>query len=350
MSSTQLLSTPDYKPFYSRFTHFGVTYSDLIQIEKESDWLAWGKQLSELAEKYDLAGREALSKDRKVSAKEAWHKASAYFHYAQINLLDSPYKQEIRSRSRQSFSRLAPLLEPEAVRLEIPFETTTIPGYLRIAYPGAPCVILIGGLDSAKEVELYHFAENFLRRGNSVFFFDGPGQGELYGHVSLNDNFERAVSTAINYLNEFSEIDSQRLGLFGVSFGGYLACRAAACEPRIKACISLGGFFDSRVFSHLPPYALDAIKGSLGLSETDDFASVATQITLEPLRGRMDRSLFIVHGSEDTIVDEEQVRAMSEWANGFKKVWIMEGAEHVCTDQFGFCLPEISDWISEQLV
>lgn len=34
------------------------------------------------------------------------------------------------------------------------------------------------------------------------------------------------------------DVDPERLALIGYSFGGYLAPRAAAFEPRIRACIA----------------------------------------------------------------------------------------------------------------
>jgi pimeloyl-ACP methyl ester carboxylesterase len=39
-------------------------------------------------------------------------------------------------------------------------------------------------------------------------------------------------------------IDASRLALLGLSFGGYLAPRAAAFEPRIAAVITIDGLFD----------------------------------------------------------------------------------------------------------
>jgi 2,6-dihydroxypseudooxynicotine hydrolase len=264
-------------------------------------------------------------------------------------LFDVSDKGELQARCRLNFEKLAPLLDPEALRLEVPFKSSLLPGYFRLARPGAPCVILIGGLDSAKEVELGYFAEGFLARGNSVFFFDGPGQGELCGQLPMATDFEHAVSNVIDYLLTHVEIDGQRVGLFGVSFGGYLACRTAASDQRIKACVSLGGFFDSKIFERLSPLAGVTLRRTFGLRESEDLSAIAGQISLEQLRGRMDRPLFILHGRDDHLVDEGQIAAIREWACGPKKVWIVDGAEHVCTNRFSECLPELSDWMSEQL-
>jgi len=47
-------------------------------------------------------------------------------------------------------------------------------------------------------------------------------------------------------------LDPGRIALLGLSFGGYLAPRAAAFEHRLAACIANGGVFDYMA-PHLPP-------------------------------------------------------------------------------------------------
>ena len=318
--------------------------------EQAQDWETLSQALNAQAVKYEATAERAWNSGHDVSALEGWRRATDYFHYAQLRLLPSPEKQRLQARSRRSFSKLASLLNPQAVPIEAPFKSSLMPGFLRVVRPGSPCVILLGGLDSSKEVELCYFAETFLSRGNTVFFFDGPGQGELQDELPMTYDSESAVSAVIDRLEQEPSIDANRIGLFGVSFGGYLACRAAAADRRVKACISLGGFFDSRMFSRLPPLAALTFKRTFGLREDESLAQIAGQITLEPLRGKMDRPLFVAHGRDDHLIDIEQISAMNDWACGEKRVWIVEGAEHVCTNRFAECLPELGDWMSEQLI
>jgi 2,6-dihydroxypseudooxynicotine hydrolase len=270
-----------------------------------------------------------------------------YFHFAQVKLTDEADKSASQARVRLNYQKLAQLLRPRAELLLIPFKGAFMPGYFRMAAEGAPCVVLIGGLDSAKEVELHYFAEGFLQRGLSVCYFDGPGQGESVGRLNMDAHFEEAVSAVLDFLDD--KIAVAGYGLFGVSFGGYLACRSAAAEPRVKACVSLGGFFDARILQRLPLPAFANLRRAFGLEESEEVERIASQITLEPLRGRMTRPLLIIHGREDHLVNEAQVEAMSEWAGGPKIVWMMENAEHVCTNRFGECLPVMGDWMHAQL-
>ena len=221
-----------------------------------------------------------------------------------------------------------------------------------MARQGAPCVVLVNGLDSAKEVELARFAEGFLARGLSVFCFDGPGQGEGADGSTL-EGAAPAVSAALDVLSREGEEgaalgDAPRFGLFGVSFGGHLACRIAALERRIEACVCLGGFFDGTILRRLPPPAMANLAKAYGLDPEAPLEDLFGRITLAPLAGLMDRPLLVVHGADDHLVDGSQVAALERWAPR-AEVLVYRPGEHVCTDRFAECLPRLWDWTADRL-
>src|SRR5437660_1575843 len=124
--------------------------------------------------------------------------------------------------------------------------------------PKPPVVILIPGLDSVKE-ELHTYGDDFLKRGMAVLAIDGPGQGEMELEHPIRYDYEVPVGYAINYLERRNDVDARRVGVMGVSFGGYYAPRAAAYEPRIKAVISNCGPYNFvRNFDNLPQLTRDA--------------------------------------------------------------------------------------------
>ena len=101
------------------------------------------------------------------------------------------------------------------------------------------------GLDSTKE-ETDAYETPFLARGMAILVFEGPGQGEAQYDFPIRGDYEVPVKAVIDYIETRSDLDSSRIGMWGVSLGGYYAPRAAAFEKRIKACIALGGPFDYR--------------------------------------------------------------------------------------------------------
>ena len=341
----------NFRPLYPRLLSFGVGYGDLERISNSAgDWLSFSGALADLGKHWEKSADEAFYAGRLETARQHWLRAAAYFHYAQLRLSDSPLKEEMRIKCRRCYEKFIPISAPPIFRCEVPFEEISLPGYLRVRNPGGPCVILIGGLDSAKEVELHHFAEVFLKRNCSVFYFDGPGQGELYKRSLMTVGFEKVVARVINFLASDPRIRPSRFGCFGVSFGGHLACRSSAANPRISACISIGGFFDYRILEKLPPIAAETVKNAFGFSSTDHMSNLFPYVSLEPLRGKMEVPLMIVHGTTDHLVDMDQIRAMQEWACGPVETMVLEGSEHVCSDRFNECLPRMGDWMAKSLM
>ena len=99
------------------------------------------------------------------------------------------------------------------------------------------------GLDSAKE-ETDAYERPYLDRGIATLVFDGPGQGEGEYDFAIRGDYEVAVKAVVDYVMTRRDLDTARIGLWGVSLGGYYAPRAAAFEKRIKACLALGGPYD----------------------------------------------------------------------------------------------------------
>jgi pimeloyl-ACP methyl ester carboxylesterase len=86
-----------------------------------------------------------------------------------------------------------------------------------------------------------------LERGFNVLSFEGPGQPTVVRQqrIGFRHDWEKVVSPVVDYCELEADIDASRLGLIGVSFGGYLAPRAAAFESRIGAVVTVDGLFNA---------------------------------------------------------------------------------------------------------
>jgi pimeloyl-ACP methyl ester carboxylesterase len=250
---------------FTRLLHFGVSYGDLIRAGAQSkSWLEWSECLARQAGEYDDMGSRAARSQDTQSAAHFYKLASTYFHYSQIRVPVSPVKAERRARCHAAFRKFASLAGSGWRAVDIPYKEWSMPGFLLSNDASAPLVVLVGGLDSAKEVELAAFAQVFAERGLQCLIFDAPGQGELLERAPLELHFEKVLSAVLDYLAQRFSIRSA--GVFGVSLGGHLAARAAAADSRVDACICLGGFYDTRALRRLPPFAAELLSHSLGLS------------------------------------------------------------------------------------
>ena len=155
-----------------------------------------------------------------------------------------------------------PYLDPPGRRIEIPFDGAEMVGILREpASPGPhPVMIMIPGLDSTKE-ELRSTEELFLARGLATFSVDGPGQGEAEYRLAIRGDWEVPGGAIIDHLARVPSLDPDRVGVWGVSLGGYYAPRVASGDNRVKACIALSGPFNlADAWDGLPDLTREAFR------------------------------------------------------------------------------------------
>ena len=216
---------------------------------KEGDDESWYHEWMKTAEQREKAGDDFLARGRKISARQEFFKASNYYRTAEFFLHTNPEDSRIVSawkKSRDSFLKAAGLSDQPVISIKIPFEGTTLPGYLCLVDNSGekrPLLIVHSGFDGTAEELYFEVAYFAIRRGYNVLLFEGPGQGGVIRIQKLpfRPNWETVVTPVVDYAIGRKEVDAKRIALMGISFGGYLAPRASAFEKRIQACIANGG-------------------------------------------------------------------------------------------------------------
>ncbi|MCZ0975280.1 alpha/beta fold hydrolase [Streptomyces albulus] len=235
---------------------------------KEGDEQSWHHEWKATAERVRAIGEASRRAGHRVSAREALLRASNYYRTAEFFLrehpADDPEVAHLSRLSHDTFATAAELFDTPVEALEIPYQDTTLPGYLYLVDDSGaprPTVVYTSGYDSTLEESYFAIAAAALRRGYNVLAFDGPGQGSALRNQKLvfRPDWEAVASPVIDYAVSRPEIDSERIALFGYSLGGYLVARAAAFEHRIAALILDDGIHDfHRAFTGVLPPALAA--------------------------------------------------------------------------------------------
>ena len=218
-----------------------ATCARIVDGDDESWFAAWRATADRLVR----AGDASAAGGHRVSAREAYLRASVYYALAYHPLFGAPPDPrllEAFGSQRAAFDKAAALLEPAGEALEIDFEGARLPAYLFRAAQGErrPLLIATNGYDGTIYEMFLGQAVPALRRGYHCLLFDGPGQGAVLFEqgVPIRADWEVVLGAVVDTIVGHEEIDVDRIALTGWSLGGYLALRAASGEPRLAACIA----------------------------------------------------------------------------------------------------------------
>jgi dienelactone hydrolase len=214
------------------------------------DYDAWHDAWWEAGERLRTDAVAAAAAGRKVSARDAFLRASNYFRSAEFFLHGDPTDQRIDRAyfaSVDAFHAYAALAPTTIEPVQIPYQDTVLHGYLyTCGEPGPrPTVVMHNGFDGTAE-ELHAFgAVAGVERGYTVLAFDGPGQPASRHRDGLlfRPDWENVVGPVLDWLQDRPEVDASRIALIGISLGGLLAPRAAAFEHRLAACVAVDGVY-----------------------------------------------------------------------------------------------------------
>ena len=303
---------------------------------------------------YERGGDAALAEGSTITGGDLLWTASLCAHYAQyIWWKDPDVRQAGQSRKVDLYRRAAPHLDPPAERVDIPFEETAIPAYLRLPGRGTapfPCVVLIGGLESTKE-ESRLFEELCLARGLATFAFDGPGQGELFPKFGVQPRFERYTSVVVDHLEGRDDIDGGRIGVLGRSLGGYYAPRSAAADPRIRAAVAWGACYDLSEFEQMKPELRDGFIYVTGLDDHDEARRLLDEaIDLSDVIAELRCPTYVLHGAHDDIFSVDHVDRLRRAAvNAELDVVVEPEGDHCCHELAHVVRPRMADWLAHRL-
>ena len=213
---------------------------------------AWYREWSATAAAVQAQAEASLAAGHRESARSSFFRASNYFRTAGLFAMGVPLDTrlvESHRREVESFRRGVALLEAPPEIVQIPYLDQALPGYF-FRPPGAtvpgPTLILTNGYDGSAEELYFTNGAAALARGYNVLAFDGPGQGAMVIEqgVPFRPDWENVIRPVVDFALELPGVDPARVGLMGLSFGGYLAPRAATKEHRLAACISDCGPYD----------------------------------------------------------------------------------------------------------
>jgi alpha-beta hydrolase superfamily lysophospholipase len=225
-------------------------------------------------------------------------------------------------------------------------------------------VIFYNGFDVTKELLYGFIGDQFSCRGIACLVIDTPGTGEprRLCNVPSRPDYEVPTAAIVDYLQTRPDIDPDRIGLLGISLGGYYAPRGAAFERRIAACVAWGAVWDyGATWQHgwetnskttLTPFW--QFPWVMGTDTMEEALVRVREYTLADAMPHLTQPLLIVHGDSDTAFPVSDAEAAFAAAGSKDKTLHVfsageGGSQHVNADDPDPARQLIVDWFARRL-
>lgn len=330
----------------------GVDYNDFVattrRCERWEDWLTEWSRTADSA--VDLA-RQAEADGHDMTAGKQWLRASVTRHFGKfVWVLDRDLHWKTTRQTAEEMTTAHRFLGTGMERIEVPLDGSTVVANLRrpagADRPGL--VVLIPGLDSTKE-EFFYLEEAFLQRGMATLSIDGPGQGEVGVELPIRPDYEVCVPPMLDALQDRDDLDFERIGVFGVSLGGYYAPRVAAHEKRTRAVIGLSGPYNfGEIWPDLPPMTKATFTTKSHLDDEGAAEEHGQTLDLTGICEEIEVPALYMTGKLDRLVPWEQTERMAKLSPKGEFILYDEG-NHGCSNLSFLARGLLADWMRDRL-
>lgn len=316
----------------------------------------WRRTAVELAE----YGRAQIAAGHERTGADALFRAGSYWRHSEF-FLPSAHEGRVEAYTEgtRCFQEAAALQGGRIERIHVPYENgQTLDGYLvRPDTSGKKraTVLFLGGADSWAE-ELYFLGgTQFPARDLNLVLVDTPGRGSSLRFKQIHSRYDYEVpaGAVLDHVTTFPDVDADRIGVAGVSLGGYYAPRVAAFEPRVKAVAAWCGTWSilTDFYEWYPPLQ-QQLQWLTGSRDDAEARAKLARFTLDGVAEKIGVPVYVMHGTEDIIMDVNGARRFVDALtvdDVTVRIFDQAGRLHCSYDHHAYAVADMVDWFVDRL-
>jgi dienelactone hydrolase len=323
-----------------------------------------GPAFESTAKRREAKARAAEGEGNMVTARDNWFMAAIHYGAAEWPYDDSGERHiELHNKKRECYGSYARLADHRIEAVSIPFKGKSVPAWFHLppGYAGGkvPVVIAIPGMDSFKEVNVALANDRWMQRGMAVLSINGPGQYEsaLSGLYVSMQNWIEVGPVLVDWLLARPEVDGQKIGVTGTSFGSFFGTILTANEPRIAAtavsstCLEPGCH---TIFEEASPTFKKRFMWMSNYADEAKFDDFVKTLTWEGHVEKIRRPYLVLAGEADELSPLEHTERMIRTMTGPRQLVIYADSRHsvgnVPSANLGpFPFTLMADWLVARL-
>ena len=196
----------------------------------------------------------------------------------------------------------------------IPFEGGHLTAILRLPHgvQNPPVVIMAPGLDSTKEELRSNRGTVPRARHGDLGPWTAPARAESEYDLPIRGDWEAVGTAVVDWIESRQDLDANRIGVWGVSLGGYYAPRMVSGEHRIKACAALAGPYNwFEVWDGLPELTRRTFTFRSHLDSQDEAKEYGRQLSLAGRTADIQCPLLVVFGALDRLIPPDGAQRLA---------------------------------------
>jgi pimeloyl-ACP methyl ester carboxylesterase len=323
-----------------------------------------GPAFEAVARRREAKAKAAEESGNKITARDnyfmaAVHWGAAQWPYDENNATNIAYN----NKKRECYTKYAAIADHHVEAVWIPFEGKAIPAWFHLppGYAGGrlPVVIAVPGMDSYKEIAVALYGDRFLSRGAAVLAIDGPGQYEapMLGIYYSTERWMAVGKPIVDCLVARKEVDAERIGLSGTSFGTFFGTILSAHEPRVRACAVTSVCHEpgaETIFQQASPTFKKRFMYMSGITDEAEFDKFRKTITWEGHTEKIRVPYLCVAGEFDELSPIEHSLRLVKSVKGPKQMVVYQESRHsvgnVPAANLGpFPGTLVADWLIDRL-
>ena len=274
-----------------------------------------------------------------ITAREQYYFATQYWAYTQW-ALDKADEQNLRynQHKRDTMTKYASYADHRVEYVWIPFQGKQLPAVFHLppGYSGGrvPTIVAIPGMDAYKERQVALYGDPWMARGYAVLAVEGPGYWEspLLGIYATVPGWEETGRVVMEWLLARPEVDADRIGLTGSSFGSFFVAIMMSAEPRFKAGAVSATVYEPgchTLFEDASPSFKKRFMFMAGYSDEAAFDEFARTLTWKGYAEKVKSPFLVIAGEADELSPLRYTKDFINSLAGPKQLVIYQGSRHV---------------------
>jgi dipeptidyl aminopeptidase/acylaminoacyl peptidase len=282
--------------------------------------------------------QEAEESGHQVTARESYLVASIYYGVAQWPIDEiNERNRALNAKKLDCYARYAARAHHRIERVEIPMGAHIVPAWLHLpvgAKPPYAVVVMLPGMDTFKEKLVWAYGDKMLERGFAALAIDGPGQSEalMHGLKVTADNFADAGRACLAWIDTRKDLDPDRIGVFGRSFGSYAATVFSnAIAERLRGVVVGLPCFEpgfNRIFEEASPTYKNRFMFMAGYQDEAEFDKFIQGFDLRPRVGNLRCPFMVLGGELDELAPIQHVFEVCKKVPGPCQIVVYQNERH----------------------